>query len=139
MIVLDTNIVSELSSLKPNPLVFNWAAKISIEHMFLCTPVVAELAFGAELLQRRTGSDRHSNSLDAFLKKRFLGRVLPFGLEAALLAGAMRAKREATGRPVKPMDMAIAAITKSNNATLATRNTRDFEGLDLKLINPFEA
>ncbi len=139
MIVLDTNIVSELSGIRPNELVFKWASGISIEQMFLCTPVVAELAFGAEIFFKRTGSDRHSRSLDEFLKKRFLGRVLPFGLEAALLAGAMRAKREATGRPVKPMEIAIAAIAKSNNATLATRNTRDFEGLDLKLINPFEA
>jgi toxin FitB len=139
MIILDTNIVSELSSVSPNTTVFDWAARISIEQMFLCAPVVAELSFGAQLFMKRTGSDRHQRSLDAFLQKRFPGRILPFGLDAALLAGTMRATREVAGRPVKPMDMAIAAIAKSNNATLATRNTRDFEGLDLKLINPFEA
>ncbi len=55
-----------------------------------------------------------------------------------VLSGRLRAKRESIGRPISVQDAMIAAICLSHDATLATRNTKDFEGLDLKLVNPFE-
>jgi toxin FitB len=65
--------------------------------------------------------------------------MLHFDVTAALQHGELRAVREAVGRPVGAIDGMIAAICLVHGATLATRNTRDFEGLDLKLVNPFEA
>lgn len=54
------------------------------------------------------------------------------------MTGRLRAKRESIGHPISVQDAMIAAICLSHDATLATRNTKDFEGLDLKLVNPFE-
>lgn len=139
MVILDTNIVSELTGANPNPVVFAWASVVPMEHLHLCTPVVAEIAYGAERQFIRTGSPRHRRNLENMISARFVGRILPFSLQAAVFAGRFRAIRERAGRPVSAMDMAIAGIAAANNAALATRNVRDFEGLDLKLINPFEA
>ncbi len=137
--MLDTNVISEISGIKPNSIVLAWAATVPFGELYLCTPVVAEMSFGAERQLLRTGSERHRKNLEVIVGERFHGRILPLNLKAAILAGRMRAIRERAGRPVSAMDMAIAGIVAANNATLATRNTRDFEGLDLKLINPFEA
>lgn len=139
MIVLDTNIASELSRRDGDNLIRNWTGKVDMAELFLSVPVVSEIAFGAQLFLIRTGSAKHVSGLQQLLEVQFKGRVLDFSLRAAMLAGHFRAIRECAGRPVSAMDMAIAGIAAANNATLATRNVRDFEGLDLKLINPFEA
>jgi toxin FitB len=139
MVVLDTNVISEISGIKPNSIVLAWTATVPFEDLHLCTPVVAEMSFGAERQVLRTGSERHRKNLEVIVGERFHGRILPFSLKAARIAGRMRATRERMGLAVSAMDMAIAGIAAANNATLATRNVRDFEGLDLKLINPFEA
>lgn len=139
MIVLDTNVISELSRADGNRLVLAWAEKQIETEMFLCAPVVAELEFGARLFQLRTGSTKHLRILESLLSKAYEGRILPMTLQSSRVAGHFKAVRETTGRPVSSADMYIAGIAAANNATLATRNVRDFEGLDLKLINPFEA
>jgi toxin FitB len=139
LIVLDTNIASELSKRDGHELIRKWTSSLDMAELFLSVPVVSEMAFGAELYFLRTGSSKHLIGLRVLLEGQFNGRVLEFSLTAAMLAGRFRAIRERAGRPVSAMDMAIAGIAAANNATLATRNIRDFEGLDLKLINPFEA
>jgi len=69
----------------------------------------------------------------------FAERILPFDLAAAQAYGGLRARREHRGRPINHMDAMIAAICLVHDATLASRNIRDFDGLDLELVNPFEA
>ena len=138
MIVLDTNVISELSRADGNRLVFAWAEKQVETEMFLCAPVVAELEFGARLFQLRTGSPKHLKILESLLSRAYDGRILPMTLQSSRLAGHFKAIRETTGRPVSSADMYIAGITATNFATLATRNVRDFQGLELKLVNPFE-
>jgi predicted nucleic acid-binding protein len=138
MIVLDTNIVSEADKPTPSQLVLQWFRKQDPLSLFLCGPVVMEQSYGAEKFLLRTGSDRYLKILDR-IKERFGSRVLEFSGIAPTVAGKIRALRESIGRPVAAQDAMIAAICLVNDATLATRNTRDFEGLDLKLVNPFEA
>lgn len=75
--------------------------------------------------------------LDA-IEAEFSGRVLGFSSNAAHQYGIIAAQRHKIGRRMETKDAMIAAICLANGATLATRNTKDFEGLDLKLINPFE-
>ncbi|MGB8817243.1 MAG: PIN domain-containing protein [Rhizobiaceae bacterium] len=139
MIVLDTNVISELSRADGNRSVFAWAEAQVETEMFLCAPVVAELEFGARLFQLRTGSPKHINILEKLVSKAYAGRILSMTLQSSRVAGHFKAIRERTGKPVSSSDMYIAGITASNYAILATRNIRDFEGLDLKLVNPFEA
>ena len=139
MIVLDTNVVSEASKPSPSPAVLNWFQNQSLLELYLCGPVVMEQTYGAEKYRIRTGSDRYIRVLDQLVVDQFRNRILEFDGVAPSLAGKLRAMRERNGRPVSLPDAMIAAICLAHDATLATRNTRDFDGLDLKLVNPFEA
>ena len=107
--------------------------------MFLPMPVVSELAFGAyEHERKNNGSRRYHETLAAALSL-FDGNILPFRMEAAMKFGEISALRNGMGRPIMRLDAMIAAICLVHGATLATRNVRDFDGLGLKLVNPFEA
>ena len=72
MIVLDTNIISELANERAAPAFRAWAQSRSREELFLCTPVIAEIVFGAELFQLRTGSLKHTARLGDLIEKQFL-------------------------------------------------------------------
>ena len=138
MIVLDTNVVSDASQLAPSPVVLGWLDRQPASSLFLPVPVIAELSAGAREFLRRTGSSRYTLPLEKLLTE-YQNRILDFRMDAAILFGKIVATRNAIGRPITQMDAMIAAICLVNDATLATRNVRDFDGLDLKLINPFEA
>jgi predicted nucleic acid-binding protein len=139
LIVLDTNVISEFDKPCPDRNAVNWLRRQNTLDLFLCAPVVMELSFGAERLHLRGGSDRLLQTVDRLLSKRFVDRVLIYDGIAALRTGRIRAVREKMGRPIDVQDAMIAATCLVHDATLATRNIRDFDGLDLKVINPFEA
>ena len=138
MIVLDTNVVSEFTKRTPEHAVTAWFRRQDLRQLYLCAPIVMEQSYGAELLHLRTGSDRLLVSVGNMMKV-FADRVLPFETIEAARTGRIRAVRERMGRPIDVQDAMIAAICLVHGATLATRNVRDFHGLDLKLVNPFEA
>lgn len=137
MIVLDTNLISELMKSTPDTQVATWMQRTRETDLFLCDMIVMELSFGAEQFFRQSGSNRYAVLLQNILAM-FRDRMLSFNLEIALLTGRLRARREGMGRPASLSDAMIAAICLHHGATLATRNVKDFEGLDLKLVNPFE-
>ncbi|HVK92543.1 MAG TPA: type II toxin-antitoxin system VapC family toxin [Mycoplana sp.] len=137
MIVLDTNLISELMKSSPDAHVATWMQRTPETDLLLCDVVVMELSFGAEQLLCRTGSSRYTVILQN-IRVMFRDRMLSFNPEVALLTGRLRARREGMGRPISLPDAMIAAICLYHGATLATRNVKDFEGLDLKLVNPFE-
>jgi predicted nucleic acid-binding protein len=137
MIVLDTNVVSETVKPKPNLLVEAWFAMQGLSELYLCDITIMEQSFGAERFWLRSGSMRYKEKLDEALVA-YSGRILAYDRYTAIDTGKLRARRESVGRPISLQDAMIAAICLSYGATLATRNTKDFEGLDLKLINPFE-
>lgn len=139
MIVLDTNIVSELDKPAPDKNVTDWLVRQNTSQLYLSGPTVMEQAYGAEKILLRSGSNRYHTALETLTQVRFRGRILEFVEPAPLVAGKVRATREKMGRPVSIQDSMIAAICLVHGATLATRNVRDFDGLDLKLVNPFEA
>lgn len=139
MIVLDTNVVSEAGKAVPDQNVLAWFRTQNLLALYLCGPVVMELSFGAERILNRAGSDRYVRVLDNLISQQFAGRIVEFSGSIPRLAGKLRAARERNGRPISLSDAMIAAICLAHDATLATRNVRDFDGLDLKLVNPFEA
>ena len=138
MIILDTNVISEPMSRRPSGRVLDWLDQQDARTLFLATPIIAEVSSGAQEFSRRTGSRRYSVLLEKLLIE-YRGKILDFRIEDAIQFGNVIAARNALGRPIDPMDAMIAAICVVNGATLATRNVRDFAGLDLKLVNPFEA
>ncbi|MBT9372093.1 PIN domain-containing protein [Rhizobium sp. CSW-27] len=137
MILLDTNIVPELGKMRVDSRVAAWMHGTSVAEVYLCDIVVMELSYGAERFFRKTGSRRYHQNLAATLAL-FEGKICNLRHPDAHRAGELRARRDAIGRPMGVQDAMIAAICPGHGASLATRNTKDFEGLDLRLVNPFE-
>ncbi len=137
MIVLDTNVVSELQGRLHSERILSWLDSVAIEAVFLTTITIGEIRFGLELLADGKRKAALIAELDA-IEAEFSGRVLGFSSNAAHQYGIISAQRHKIGRRMETKDAMIAAICLANGAALATRNTKDFEGLDLELINPFE-
>jgi predicted nucleic acid-binding protein len=139
MILLDTNVVSE--SLRPSPVpeLLAWLDAQAPESTYISTPVLAELYAGVLRLADGRRKDRLRTAIDRIETELFRDRILTFDTEAAKQYGTVTAIRSRSGRPIGQMDALIAAIALSNRAALATRNISDFVGLELELINPFEA
>ena len=137
MIVLDTNVVSEIWRNQSNANLVHWFEQQDRNELFLCMPVIAELSYGANRTLLRDKSMRYLKALEALVQG-YWNRILPCDLSSAMKFGEVVATRERAGRPIGPMDAMIASICIVHEATVATRNVRDFDGLDLKLVNPFE-
>ncbi|MGH6736952.1 MAG: type II toxin-antitoxin system VapC family toxin [Methyloceanibacter sp.] len=136
MIVLDTNVVSEMMRPKPDDTVVAWLNDQMANDLYVCAPVLAEVHYG---IVRMKDSKRKTTLLDLAQKmiRLFEGRILSFDGPAAESYGSLVASREKIGKPISVMDALIAAIAKSNRAALATRNVGHFQGIGLTLINPF--
>ena len=139
MIVADTNVVSEI--MKPNchSNVIKWFDEQSYGSIVICAASLGELYFGIEKLPQSKKRNQLEESLEIALNNVFNSEILIFDALAAKIYGRIAAHKRSIGSPISTMDAIIAAICIANSATLATRNTKDFEGLDVKLINPFEA
>ncbi|WP_246666160.1 PIN domain-containing protein [Aquamicrobium sp. LC103] len=124
MIVLDTNVISEVSKLQPDVSVRDWFKRQELAELFLCGPVVMEQAFGAEKLRLRTGSDRYVRILEELLSEKFRNQVLNFDGETPLVAGRLRAAREREGRPTSVGDAMIAAICLAHGAARDAQHAR---------------
>jgi predicted nucleic acid-binding protein len=137
VIVLDTNVLSELMRSSPDANVVAW---LSTHAKVIAIPAIAigELRYGVARL--RDGRRKHS--LDAALNElvtRYAGSLLAYDVQAANACGAFLASAEAAGRPMSLADAQIAGIAKVAQARLATRNISDFEVTRLGLINPWES
>jgi predicted nucleic acid-binding protein len=138
MILLDTNVVSEAWRARPSVAAVDWMDAQPATSLYICTPVLAELRFGIERLPASRRRDRLGALVDRLEADTYRGRILTVDVAAAAEFGRLAAKRERAGRRMQPMDALIAAVAKSNGATLATRDLDDFADLDLRLVNPFE-
>lgn len=138
MIVLDTNVVSELMRTQPAPPVLDWVNAQPADRLWLCSVVVAELLYGIARLPDGTRKRQLAVAVEGLILEDFAGRTLPFDLEAAAAYAQLVVRREAGGQPIAMADAQIGAICLAQGATLATRNTRDFAGLNLNLVNPWD-
>jgi toxin FitB len=136
MILVDTNIWSELMRAEPNPCVKAWELAHA-DHLYLATIVMAELLSGAHLLPEGKRKQALLAGYDELVDL-YAEKIVAFDLAAAREYGFLLAKLEKSGRNPTTADVQIAAIAASRKMTLATRNVRDFEGLDLTLLNPWE-
>lgn len=138
MIVLDTNVISELMRPQPSEVVLGWMAGQPAQGLYVSSISVAEILHGVMLLpagKRRTAIQAAAESM--FVVE-FAGRILAFDAEAARTYADIVAKRRSVGQPIAGFDAQIAAITLNARAALATRNITDFEGCGLKLVNPWQ-
>lgn len=139
MILLDTNVISETLRPRPDARVLGWLDVRARSDFWLCTPVIAELRFGAAILPEGRKRDALTAAWERLETDKFAGRILSFDRQAARHYAEISARRRALGRPIATMDAMIAAIASAHAMTLATRNIQDFEGLDIPLADPFAA
>jgi hypothetical protein len=139
MIVLDTNVLSELMRPKPNQIVVNWVASKSAKTLFITSLTQAEILYGLELLP--TGKRRKALQKAARLmfEEDFRERILSFDTDAAQNFATIAAKRRILGHPISQIDAQIAAITYSHSGILATRNIVDFQDCGIALVNPWDS
>lgn len=140
MIVLDTNMLSELARPDPDASVLAWVA--TQRRAELCTTAIseAELAYGLALLPKGRRRDALAQATARLLGEGLGGRVLPFDRAAAAAYGEFAAKRRAAGRSVAAADAQIAATARARGASLlATRDVGGFQGCGVRLVNPWGA
>ena len=139
MIILDTNVISELMREEPHKNVKAWIAAHKPNNLSLTTIAIAEIQRGLARLPKGKRRNTLESNFSTFITDAFDGRILSFDEEAAYIYGDIAVKREKEGFNTNAVDLMIAAIVKSQNASIATRNTKDFEGCGIKIINPWES
>jgi predicted nucleic acid-binding protein len=138
MIILDTNVISERFRPKPDERVREWLRSVTQANLAVTAITVAELRIGAsEMDQGRKRADLESK-INSLVEEELRGRTESFDLAAADMIPRVLEVRDGLGRPTSMEDAMIAAICITRRATLATRNTKDFDGLGITLINPWE-
>jgi toxin FitB len=137
MILLDTNVVSEMMRPVADPSVLGWLSRCSANDLCCNAVVVAEILYGVELLPIGKRKTDLLAGAERLFKVVLGGRILPFDEQAARQFSIIATRRRTRGRPMTELDAQIAAIAQVHDASLATRNTADFEGCGVQLINPW--
>lgn len=138
MIVVDTNVVSELMKAAPDQTVRAWSARHSVATLYTTSITEAEILYGIELLPEGRRREAIRAAAQAIFTQSFGGRVLAFGSNAASAYASIMSRRRRLGRPMNHAGGQIAAIALAAGAALATRNVADFEGSGLKLTDPWK-
>jgi len=139
VIVLDTNVLSELVRRDPDPAVLSWLDAQPPGDVATTAIIVAELLYGVARLPAGRRREQLAGAVAALVDEDLGGRVHPFGMECAEGYAVVVSSRERAGRPISVLDAQIAAICLAHEARLATRNTRDFEHTGVELINPWRS
>lgn len=137
MIVVDTNTLSELLRPVPDARVLAWFAAQPRATLFTTTVTRGEILYGLHLMpdgQRRRG---YLEAVMAILREDFSGRVLGFDAESADAYARIAASRRLAGRPIGQLDAMIAGIASSRDATVATRNLKDFVDCGVEVVDPW--
>lgn len=137
MILLDTNVLSELMRPKPADSVLRWMALQPATGLYTTSVTQAEILHGILLLPQGRRRQAFEAAAEAMFDRDLRGRILPFGSDAARTYASIAAARRRAGRPISHFDAQIAAIARVAGADLATRNVDDYEGCGVRLINPF--
>ena len=139
MILLDTNVLSELMRPIPEPCVVEWIDSFQEWDVWISAITVAEIRLGIELLDDGNRKSEFVGLAEQMFHEEFQDRCLPFDYQAAVEYAMIVSGRNRIGRPISVEDAQIASIAKTADLTLATRNTKDFINIsELVLINPWE-
>ena len=137
MIVLDTNVLSELLRPTPEARVLAWLEAQPPASLFTSAVTQGEILYGIRLLPDGQRRKKLWDAAVEIFNEDFAGRVLSFDGDAAGVYAEIGASRRVAGRPISQFDATIAAITRSRGASLATRNAKDFEGCGIEVVNPW--
>jgi predicted nucleic acid-binding protein len=137
MIVLDTNVLSELMRPEPEAAVLHWMAA-QTDALYVTALSFAEILFGIDLLPQGRRRQRLDEQATAMFTQDFAEHILSFDLVAAPAYAAIAGQRQKTGQRLTPVDGMIAALAHVHDASIATRDG-DFGGCGVRLINPWQA
>ena len=138
--LLDTNIISEFVSKKPNQKVLDYINLLDENDIYLSVITIGEIRFGIEKLDKEHQSKKIemlSNWLDNDLMQRFEGRIVNIDKQTMLKWGEINGQLQKMGRPIPIMDSLIASSCLAEGFVLITRNTKDFYSFEMEMVNPF--
>ena len=135
--LLDTNIPSETLRPSPDAKVAAWLESHAKDSQFLSVVTLGELRRGITLLAPGARRTQLENFIEVTVPLWFADRVLPVTQAIAERWGALDGQRQAAGRPLSVPDGMIAATALEHGLTVVTRNTKDFDGLGVTMINPW--
>ncbi len=139
MIIVDTNVISELLRPVPAERVETWLSAQDGASVYFTTIGEAELRHGVAILPAGKRRAALLRAIEGILDEDFRDRILPFDRPAARAYAAIAAERRALGRPISQFDCQIAAIARAHGAGVATRNISDYESCGIELVNPWVA
>lgn len=139
MILLDTNVLSELMKPEPDPKVASWVSVKPKASLFISTVTQAEILYGLSLLSDGKRKDNLEMAARTMFAEDFRGRILPFDTHAAASYAEIASTRQLSGQPISQFDVQIAAIARSRGGSVATRNVEDFVKCGIDVMNPWEA
>jgi hypothetical protein len=137
MIVLDSNVISELLRPQADGAVERWLADQPPASVFTTAITEAEILYGVRALADGKRKRALLAAIEPIFAEDFAGRVLPFDEDAADAYATLAVARRQAGRPISQFDAQIAAICVSRGAALATRNVSDFSGIGLSVVDPW--
>jgi predicted nucleic acid-binding protein len=139
VIVLDTNVISELAKPQADPAVIAWVNSQPMMMLYATAVSEAEMLYGVALLPTGRRQADLYRAISTVFATLLAGRVLPFDRAAAAAFAEWAADRRRAGKPVAMGDLQIAAIARARGASIiATRNIRDFAGCGTMLIDPWQ-
>jgi predicted nucleic acid-binding protein len=137
MIILDTNIISEMMKQTPSFKVIKWIDHQDSIELYITTITIAEIAYGINALPKCNRRQLIEDAFNKLLNTAFKHRILSFDETSAHQYGKLMGLRKEIGKPLSILDGQIAAIAYTQTKAVATRNTRDFVDCEVELINPF--
>jgi len=137
MILLDTNVVSELMRIDGEQCVVDWLDRQPASSVWITSITLMEIRYGLESMTKGRKREEITESFELFLNKAVEERIAVFDSEAARHTANLMALRKNRGRPGELKDTMIAGIALATRATLATRNTAHFEDLSVLVVNPW--
>lgn len=138
MIILDTNVISELMKDEPAEIVFAWFDQYQPKEIFTTSITMAEILNRLPSMADGNRKEQLSIKADLLFSVDFKGQILPFEEKSAVYFAEFSANRKIKGKPVTFPDAQIAAICKQHKAMLATRNTKDFINCGIEIENPWQ-
>lgn len=138
MILLDTNVISEVWKIAPNARVVAWLNAQPLETLHLSAISVAEIRYGIATMPTGRRRQVYADRMEGEVLPAFSGRILSFDLPASQAYADLMCQARAEGKAVGLADGYIAAIAKANALIVATRDVMPFNATGLPVINPWE-
>jgi tRNA(fMet)-specific endonuclease VapC len=138
--LLDTNIISEFISKKPNQKVLDYISSLDENDIYLSVITIGEIRFGIEKLDQKHQSKKIemlSSWLENDLMQRFEERIVDIDKETMVQWGKINGQLQKMGRPMPIIDSLIASSCLAKGFVLITRNTKDFYSFEMEMVNPF--